>query len=298
MKFKFSSRWEVPGHMTNFCRSERKIWEKKIIFFSQIFFSRIVGVYGGDESLRSLSCTGGATLDSGGSSFYSFQTTATYNGIDWKETGDKTSSGSGGTSDAFSASSDNVSFTTPFSNPDGSPASTSGSASTSGANTTSYDYTEQAFLDDNGTWQIGQLPSTSGGGAGGEGGSSAGEGSFTAGGWQDWSFSGSSAFSASAYGNWDSGTLSTSGSGSDSYGYTEYYNFRPGGQWSATSGTGTASGNGSITSGYAVSGGYGSIDPAWLYASGTVPTAIALGSDWSGKEKVPATEFDKAGQFR
>ena len=85
--------------------------------------------------------------------------------------------------------------------------------------------TEHAFLDDNGTWQSG-----SGDGSG----SSAGSGSFTASGSQDWSLSGGSGYQTTIYGNWASGTRSVGGSGRDSYHYTAYYSFCPGGQWLAT----------------------------------------------------------------
>ena len=65
---------------------------------------------------------------------YSFQTAASFNGIDWSEMGQKTSSGSGGTSDTFSAQSGNLTFpTAPFST-----AAVSGSASISGTLGTSY----------------------------------------------------------------------------------------------------------------------------------------------------------------
>ncbi len=186
--------------------------------------------------------------------------------------GDKTSSGSGETSDAFSLQDDNLTLTTPF-------GSTGGSASMTGTGTTSYSYTERAFLDQNGTWQVG-----SGSGSSGGSGSGDGSGSFTASGSQNWSLSGAGAsdYQTTVYGNPDSGTLNANGSGADSYQYTQYYKFRPDGQWLPASGSGGSSGSGSVTWGYAVSGGYSSVDPAWLRASGSVPAAITLGTDWSG----------------
>jgi hypothetical protein len=92
---------------------------------------------------------------------YSFQTVAVFNGIDWSETGNKTSSGSGGTSDAISASASGFTFTSPSIGV----TTTSGSAGLSGTTTTSYSYTQQAFLDDNGTWQNGASTGPAGSGS-------------------------------------------------------------------------------------------------------------------------------------
>ena len=78
--------------------------------------------------------------------------TALFNGLDWSETGLKTSSGSGSTSDQFSESYDN----------------NGQQESENTSDNVAYNYAEQAYLDDNGVWQY--LPSTTGGGAGGEGG--------------------------------------------------------------------------------------------------------------------------------
>ncbi len=79
------------------------------------------------------------------STSYSFNTTAIFNGLDWSETGLKTSSGSGSTGDQFDASYGGQSF--------------------SASNSASFGYTEQAYLDDNGVWQA--LPSAAGGEGGG-----------------------------------------------------------------------------------------------------------------------------------
>ena len=79
------------------------------------------------------------------STSYSFNTTAIFNGLDWSETGLKTSLGSGSTGDQFAASCSGQSF--------------------SALNSASFGYTEQAYLDDNGVWQ--GLPSAAGGEGGG-----------------------------------------------------------------------------------------------------------------------------------
>ncbi len=92
---------------------------------------------------------------------------------------------------------------------------------------------------------------------------SGGSGSFTASGSQSWSLSGSGGYDTSLYGNSASGTLSTNGSGSDSYQYTQDYDFCADGQWRPSGGGGGSSGSGSITAGYMASGGYSvSIRPA------------------------------------
>ncbi len=159
--------------------------EKKSIFLSQIFFSRIVGVFGDGGSLLRLTYAGGsATVDSGEGSFYTFQTTATYT-----------------------------------------------------------------------------------------------EGS------QDWSLSGGNSLQTTLYGNSADETLSLSGNGTDSYQYTQYYNFCPNGQWLATSGSGQSRGSswgyGSISASYTASGGFSSLDPAWSNASDP-GTAITRASEWYG----------------
>ena len=176
-----------------------------------------------------------------------------------------------------------LTFTTPFSNGDGSPLSTCGSAGMSGTDTTSYDYSEQAFLDDNGTWQIGQA-----------GGSSAGSGSFTAGGSASWSLAGSSPYETTLYGNPANGTMNSSGSGADSYEYTQSFNFQPGGQWAARSGTGSASGSGSVSSGYAVSGGYTTVDPALGRRVGHGGCGRLAGDGWSGTTSGTASQTTPA----
>ena len=79
---------------------------------------------------------------------YSFQTYATFNGIDWSETGTRTSSGSGSTTNALSASVGGLVFHTLFD-----PIGTSGSAGLSGTDTTSFEYVKHSFLDDNAAWQ-------------------------------------------------------------------------------------------------------------------------------------------------
>ncbi len=217
--------------------------------------------------------TGTDEQGGGNSTSYSFQTTAVFNGIDWSETGSKTSSGSGETSDAYSAQASNLTFATAYG-----PAS--GSASANGGSTTSYSYTEQAFLDDNGTWQNGSgAPGTPGPG------SSAGSGSVSVGGWQNWSLSASGPYQATIYGNSASGTQSANGNGGDSYQYSEYYQFGLNGQWQATSGSGSAAGGESLASGYAASGGCSNV-PAWV---------AAPGSAWSGSVSAAAnsgTSYD------
>ena len=187
-----------------------------------------------DSSGNAIGVSGTDQQSGSNNTSYSFQTTATYNGIDWSETGSKSSSASGDTTDSYSAQSGNLSFPT-FG------ASGTGSARASGATTNSYSYTEHTFLDDNGAWQNGS-----------------GSGSVTASGSQGWSYSGSGPFQTTVFGETDSGTATASGSQTDSYQYSEYYNFCPDGAWQAASGSGSASGSQSIGSGYAVSGGYSS----------------------------------------
>ena len=186
-----------------------------------------------------LPVSGSEQLSGSNDTSYSFQTTATYNGIDWSEVGDKTSSGSGSSTDSFSAQSGNLSFPAPY-------GSATGSARASGATTHSYSYTEHAFLDDNGAWQNGAASGADGSGSVGVDGSN------------NWSYSGNGPCSMSVYGNTDSGTQSVSGNQTDSYNYNEYYTFCPDGTWLATSGNGSASGSQSSGSGYAANGGYSS----------------------------------------
>jgi hypothetical protein len=125
------------------------------------------------------------------STSYSFQTTAAFNGLDWSETGTKTTSGSGGASDQISES--------------------SGGASCSASNSTSFSYTEHDVLDGNGTWQ----PA-----------------------------SGSGSFSASASVNNPSALGFYGGSASATASVSQGYTLLPDGQWQAgaASWTGPASG--------------------------------------------------------
>ncbi len=168
--------------------------------------------------------------------------------------GQKTSSGSGGTRDATSAQGGGLNFSTPY-------GSANGWASASSGTTNSYSYTEQAYLDDNGTWQL-----------------SSGAGSVAASGWQNWSYSGGNSCQLSVYGNTDNGSLNASGQQSDSYQYSESYQLGVTGQWLAVSGAGSASGSESAGSGYLVSGGY----------SNPGPTLATPGSNWVGSTSASA----------
>ena len=74
---------------------------------------------------------------------YSFQTYAAFNGVGWSETGEKIATGSGGTTDAFSASASGLTFsppseTGPYMNGVTVPG---GSASVTGTSSTSNNYT-------------------------------------------------------------------------------------------------------------------------------------------------------------
>ena len=207
--------------------------------------------------------SGGGSQSGGNSTSYSFHTSAVFNGVDWGETGNKSSSGGGSASQSYQnavpgGGSGTISFLTPY-------GAASGTASASGSSGTSFSYTEYAFLDDNGTWQT----------------ASGGSGSFTASGGQNWSLSGSGngcGYQTTLYGNSASGTSnSVSGGGSDSYNYTQNYNLSPAGQWQAVSGGGTASGGGSITFGYSANGGYSTLDPNWQSAS-----LNSAATQWSG----------------
>ncbi len=220
---------------------------------------------------------------------YSFQTYAAFNGIDWSETGEKIATGSGGTTDAFSASASGLTFsppseTGPYMNGVTVPG---GSASVTGTSSTSYNYTQYAYLDDNGVWQNAATPASD---------VTSGVDYFGASGTTNWSLSGSGPVgtyqfgpdtSNALYGNSGSGTTSASGSGSDTYNYQEFFSFSPAlGVWTPTGGSGSASGNGSATFGYSAVGGYSGIDPTWAYdESGYNEGArqiTDLGNDWSG----------------
>ena len=140
---------------------------------------------------------GGDQEDSGeNNTSYSFQTYATYNGIDWSETGLKTSSGSGGTSDTVDFS--------PCTYPAGDPLTET--------NNTSYGYSEQAFLDNNAAWQN----------VGGSSGSFGASGTETMPHFDGSVYSGSDTasyqnqqnFTLSANGGWTAASGSTSSSGS------------------------------------------------------------------------------------
>ena len=140
-------------------------------------------------------------------------------------------------------------------------------------------------LDDNGVWQ-----------------NSSGSGAFSSSGSDNWSLSGSGDFSDEPYLNSASaasGTTSVSGSGNDSYQYTQNYNFLPTGQWQGVSGSGSTSGTGSVTTGYSASGDYSGAYGAWdtdeYNGAGIEPNRSDLGqtggpgiyagiygTDWSG----------------
>ena len=73
---------------------------------------------------------------------YSFQTYAAFNGIDWSETGEKIATGSGGTTDSFSASASGLTFSPPSETGPYMEGVTvpGGSASVTGTSSTSYNY--------------------------------------------------------------------------------------------------------------------------------------------------------------
>ena len=159
---------------------------------------------------------------------YTFNTTAAYNGIDWSETGQKSSSGSGSASDSFSPSADGQSFTA--------------------SNNSSYNYTEQAFLDPSGTWQ--PLFSASGGAGGGSG---CGSGNVCASDYVENTngFEGSSTGSVSQY-------------------YSGDFSYMPDGQWQVASEGNGVSVSGAPPSGYSL--------PALPPTSGSTASLVA----WAG----------------
>ena len=254
------------------------------------FDSEVTGQQGISTALLPVGTSGSDTQAGNNNTSYTFKDTATYNGIDWNEQGSMTSSGSGATSDSFSGSASNfiwnpqlpVSFN---SFDDAQYLNTSASATVSGSSSTSYSYTEHLALDDNGVWQ-----------------NSSGSGAFSSSGSDNWSLSGSGDFSDEPYLNSASaasGTTSVSGSGDDSYKYTQNYNFLPTGQWEGISGSGSSSGTGSVTTGYSASGDYSGAYGAWdtdeYNGAGIEPNRSDLGqtggpgiyagiygTDWSG----------------
>jgi trimeric autotransporter adhesin len=165
---------------------------------------------------------------------YNFQTYAAFNGIDWSETGVKTTTGSGSVIDNLSASTSGLTYDSVTYGATGS----NGVASFSGTSGTSFSYGEQAFLNDNGAWM-----------------NSGGSGSLTASGSDSWSVSGG----GNPYTAWDgtTGSLFTSGSGQDFDSYSQQMNYTPAGQWEPYSGSGSASGSGYVESGWSTSGDYG-----------------------------------------
>ena len=223
---------------------------------------------------------------------YSFQTYAAFNGIDWSETGEKIATGSGGTTDAFSASASGLTFsppseTGPYMNGVTVPG---GSASVTGTSSTSYNYRQYAYLDDNGVWQAAATPASD---------VTNGVDYFGASGTTNWSLSGSgpvgtyqfgTGYVSGVYGaNSGSGTTSASGSGSDTYNYQELFSYSPAtNQWTPTGGSGSASGSGSATFGYSAGGDLTDTGPwgPWDEAyTGVERMMVGMGdaaNDWSG----------------
>ena len=223
---------------------------------------------------------------------YSFQTYAAFNGIDWSETGEKIATGSGGTTDSFSASASGLTFsppseTGPYMNGVTVPG---GSASVTGTSSTSYNYRQYAYLDDNGVWQAAATPASD---------VTNGVDYFGASGTTNWSLSGSgpvgtyqfgTGYVSGVYGaNSGSGTTSASGSGSDTYNYQELFSYSPAtNQWTPTGGSGSASGSGSATFGYSAGGDLTDTGPwgPWDEAyTGVERMMVGMGdaaNDWSG----------------
>ena len=220
---------------------------------------------------------------------YSFQTYADFNGIDWSETGEKVSSGTAGTMNAFSYGASGLGFAAPSLTGDVAgitPTIANGSVAVNGASFTYSGTTQYAYLDDNGVWQAASSPSSN-------------TAYFGVGQTTNWSVSGSGALSpsnAEAYGNGISGTANVSGSGTDMYDYRQYYSYSSadGGEWTPTgSGDGYADGSGSVTFSYSGGGAYSTIDSNWEWSpsdtdspAGTAQTAAWLGQtqngSWSG----------------
>ena len=143
------------------------------------------------------------------------------------------------------------------------------------SNATSYGYTEQAYLNDNGTWQ--NLPSPSGGGAGGT------SNWFAAAGSQTWELVGYG--DATVYGNALSGALNVSGGGTDSYAYSLYFNYSPSGTWQAAGGAGNAWGSGSVAWGYSGGGSFSALESSsanTYIGAGASGTAAAVADAWRG----------------
>ena len=223
---------------------------------------------------------------------YSFQTYAAFNGIDWSETGEKIATGSGSTTDSFSASASGLTFsppseTGPYMNGVTVPG---GSASVTGTSSTSYNYRQYAYLDDNGVWQAAATPASD---------VTNGVDYFGASGTTNWSLSGSgpvgtyqfgTGYVSGVYGaNSGSGTTNASGSGSDTYNYQELFSYSPAtNQWTPTGGSGSASGSGSATFGYSAGGDLTDTGPwgPWDEAyTGVERMMVGMGdaaNDWSG----------------
>ena len=211
----------------------------------------------------------------------SYHIDATYaTGTGWTQTGSAAVSSSGETSDTFSASASNlVSYAPSGYFPSNSiptiGAGYNASASVTASSTTAYDYTQREQLDEYGSWQAASSLSS--------------DSNWTAAsGTTNWSVSdiGGGSFSTTLYGNSASGTMSGGGSGSDSYGYQQYYNYTPEDSWQATSGSGGASGGGSANFSFSLSGAYSTADPAWTADAGTANNAVSLvaegGGTWAG----------------
>ena len=161
-----------------------------------------------------------------------------------------------------------------------------GSVVVSGATFTYFGTTQYAYLDQNGAWQAASSPSSN-------------TAYFGVGETTNWSLVGSGTMSLAdgdAYDNAMSGSITASGSGTDSYAYRQYYSYSSadGGEWTPTgSGDGYADGSGSVTFSYSGGGAYSNIDSNWEWSpsdtdspAGTAKTAAWLGQtqngSWSG----------------
>ena len=175
---------------------------------------------------------------------YSLQTNATFNGVDWSETGEKTAISEGSVTDTFSASAAAARL---HGTPDfpGQLAHVrdlsiaNGTAGVSGTSSTYFHETQCSFLDDNGVWQAASSPSSD-------------SSWFGASGTSSWSASGSGSIAPTTDNGNFSGSMSVSGSGTDSYDYKQFYSYSLAtGLWTPTgSGSGTASGSGSASMSY------------------------------------------------
>ena len=165
-----------------------------------------------------------------------------------------------------------------------------------GTSSTSYNYRQYAYLDDNGVWQAAATPASD---------VTNGVDYFGASGTTNWSLSGSgpvgtyqfgTGYVSGVYGaNSGSGTTSASGSGSDTYNYQELFSYSPAtNQWTPTGGSGSASGSGSATFGYSAGGDLTDTGPwgPWDEAyTGVERMMVGMGdaaNDWSGTSPPPA----------